>query len=146
MAKPEQTRESSLMHQTRCIRCFPNGEGYALSSIEGRVAIEYFDTTPEVQALKYAFKVLRARDLVATSIADGYGSAVPSRHQKWRADAVPSQFHCLPSQVRLRIHVGVARPETDATRTVLEFAKDWTRRMQRNIDHCNDCEKYVPEQ
>jgi len=55
----EQVRESSLMNQTRCIRCSPDGEGYALSSIEGRVAIEYFDPSPKVQKKKYAFKCHR---------------------------------------------------------------------------------------
>jgi len=56
---PQQRRESSLKYQTRCIRCFPDNTGYALSSIEGRVAVEYFDPAPEVQALKYAFKCHR---------------------------------------------------------------------------------------
>ena len=36
--QPEQARESSLKFQTRCIRCYPNGTGYALSSVEGRSA------------------------------------------------------------------------------------------------------------
>jgi hypothetical protein len=31
----QQRRESSLKYQTRCIRAFPNKEGYVLSSIEG---------------------------------------------------------------------------------------------------------------
>ena len=34
-------------------------EGYVLSSIEGRVAVEYFDPSPAVQAKKYAFKCHR---------------------------------------------------------------------------------------
>lgn len=59
MGQAEQFRESSLMHQTRCIRAFPNGAGYALSSIEGRVAIEFFDPSPAVQKKKYAFKCHR---------------------------------------------------------------------------------------
>jgi len=59
MANPEQIRESSLMNQTRCVRCSPDGDGYALSSIEGRVAIEYFDPSPKVQKKKYAFKCHR---------------------------------------------------------------------------------------
>lgn len=59
---PEQVRQSSLKYQTRCIRCFPDGRGYALASVEGRVAIEYFDEAPEVQAQKYAFKCHRRRD------------------------------------------------------------------------------------
>lgn len=62
MGQPEQVRESSLMNQTRCIRIFPNGAGYALSSIEGRVAIEFFDPSEEVQKRKYAFKCHRKTD------------------------------------------------------------------------------------
>jgi len=57
LSTPEQRRESSLMNQTRCIRGFPDTTGYALSSIEGRVAIEYFNPEPAVQKNKYAFKV-----------------------------------------------------------------------------------------
>lgn len=60
IAQPEQVRESSLVNQTRCIRTFPDENGYALSSIEGRVAIEYFDVSPEAQRLKYAFKCHRS--------------------------------------------------------------------------------------
>merc|ERR1711971_1397805 len=32
----QQKRESSLKYQTRCLSCFPNKQGYVLSSIEGR--------------------------------------------------------------------------------------------------------------
>jgi len=59
MEEPLQKKESSLKYQTRCIRCFPNGEGYALGSVEGRIAMEYFDPSPEMQAKKYAFKCHR---------------------------------------------------------------------------------------
>jgi hypothetical protein len=45
----------SLKYQTRCIAAHPGG--YALGSVEGRVAMEYFDTSPEAQRAKYAFKV-----------------------------------------------------------------------------------------
>ena len=58
-SEAEQQRISSLVYQTRCIRAFPNGQGYALSSIEGRVAIEYLDPNPKVQEKKYAFKAHR---------------------------------------------------------------------------------------
>lgn len=37
MSTPEQKRDSSLKYQTRCIRAFPNKQGYVLSSIEGTV-------------------------------------------------------------------------------------------------------------
>lgn len=33
--------------------------GYTLSSIEGRVAVEYLDPSPEAQKKKYAFKCHR---------------------------------------------------------------------------------------
>lgn len=60
MSEPQQRRESSLKHQTRCIRTFPDGTGYALSSVEGRVAIEYFDPSDEVQKQKYESEITRA--------------------------------------------------------------------------------------
>ena len=41
--QPEQVRESSLAHQSRCVRCLPDGAGFVMSSVEGRVAWEYFD-------------------------------------------------------------------------------------------------------
>lgn len=61
MQVPEQSRDSSLRYQTRCIRCFPNKQGFALSSIEGRVAVEYFDMNSEIQKKKYAFKCHRSK-------------------------------------------------------------------------------------
>ncbi|KAF9675809.1 hypothetical protein SADUNF_Sadunf09G0071900 [Salix dunnii] len=68
MSQPEQRRESSLKYQTRCVRCYPNGTGYALSSVEGRVAMEVFDSSEASQAKKYAFKCHRksesGRDIV----------------------------------------------------------------------------------
>ncbi len=44
---------------TRSVAAYPNGTGYALGSVEGRVAMELYDTRPEVQQAKYAFKVSR---------------------------------------------------------------------------------------
>jgi cell cycle arrest protein BUB3 len=58
----EQRRQSSLKYQTRCIRCFPNRQGFVLGSIEGRVAVEYLDTQQEVQQKKYAFKCHRVKE------------------------------------------------------------------------------------
>ncbi|CAH8571901.1 unnamed protein product [Dicrocoelium dendriticum] len=62
MHAPVEQRESSLRYQTRCIRCFPNGQGYILGSIEGRIAVEMFDPSPEVQKKKYAFKCHRVKE------------------------------------------------------------------------------------
>jgi cell cycle arrest protein BUB3 len=57
--QPWQTRESSLKFMTRAVACMPNDAGYATSSIEGRVAVEWFDPSPESQARKYAFRCHR---------------------------------------------------------------------------------------
>ncbi|KAI4880734.1 hypothetical protein NFI96_004430 [Prochilodus magdalenae] len=62
MGYVQQRRESSLKYQTRCIRAFPNKQGYVLSSIEGRVAVEYLDPSQEVQKKKYAFKCHRLKE------------------------------------------------------------------------------------
>lgn len=56
---PWQRRESSLKFMTRAVDCMPNDEGYASSSIEGRVAVEWFDPSSDSQARKYAFKCHR---------------------------------------------------------------------------------------
>jgi len=57
--QPWQQRESSLKFLTRAVSCMPNDAGYATSSIEGRVAVEWFEDTAESQARKYAFKCHR---------------------------------------------------------------------------------------
>eukprot|EP00127_Corallochytrium_limacisporum_P005846 Clim_evm11s213 gene=Clim_evmTU11s213 len=60
---------SPLKHQTRSVALFPNRHGYAIGSVEGRVAVEYM--TPEVTAKlnlshdpkkNYAFKGHRVQD------------------------------------------------------------------------------------
>jgi len=61
--EPWQKRESSLKFMTRAVACMPNDAGYASSSIEGRVAVEWFDPSPESQARKYAFKCHRQPSL-----------------------------------------------------------------------------------
>ncbi|CAG8972179.1 hypothetical protein HYALB_00007321 [Hymenoscyphus albidus] len=59
---PWQQRESSLKFMTRAVACMPNSDGYASSSIEGRVAVEWFDPSADSQARKYAFKCHRQPD------------------------------------------------------------------------------------
>jgi cell cycle arrest protein BUB3 len=46
---------SSLLRYTDHVRIL----GYATTSIEGRVAVEFFDPSPESQSQKYAFKCHR---------------------------------------------------------------------------------------
>ncbi|CCM05854.1 uncharacterized protein FIBRA_08090 [Fibroporia radiculosa] len=59
MDAPAQTRESSLKFMTRALACMVDGQGYATASVEGRIAVEYFDPSPEAQDKKYAFKCHR---------------------------------------------------------------------------------------
>lgn len=60
--EPWQKRESSLKFMTRAVACMPNDAGYATSSIEGRVAVEWFEDSEASQARKYAFKCHRQPD------------------------------------------------------------------------------------
>jgi cell cycle arrest protein BUB3 len=61
-------RGSSLKYQTKCIQFFPNCQGIAVGSIEGRVAIEYLDDIPidlpPTNKKKYAFKCHRISDVI----------------------------------------------------------------------------------
>lgn len=57
--EPWQRRESSMKNMTRCVACMPSELGYAASSIEGRISVEFFDPAAESQAKKYAFKCHR---------------------------------------------------------------------------------------
>uniref|UniRef100_A0A2K5ZA64 Mitotic checkpoint protein BUB3 n=1 Tax=Mandrillus leucophaeus TaxID=9568 RepID=A0A2K5ZA64_MANLE len=113
MSYVQQRRESSLKYQTRCIRAFPNKQAYVLSSIEGRVAVEYLDPSPEVQKKKYAFKCHRLKEnniqqiypvnaisfhnihnTFATSRSDGSGSICDPFNKKRLC-----QFHRYPMSI-----------------------------------------------
>ena len=59
---PTFDRESFLRFQTRAVRCSPDGESFAVSSIEGRVAVDYFDS--DAEGKKYAFKCHRMANTV----------------------------------------------------------------------------------
>jgi len=60
--KPLQDRESSLKHQTRDIKVNTEHTGYLLTSVEGRVAVEYFNPSEQWQEQKFAFKCHRFLD------------------------------------------------------------------------------------
>ncbi|KAF2396676.1 cell cycle arrest protein BUB3 [Trichodelitschia bisporula] len=57
--EPLQRRESAMKFMTRAIACMPNDSGWAASTIEGRIAVEWFDPSETSQARKYAFKCHR---------------------------------------------------------------------------------------
>lgn len=65
---PWQTRESSLKFLTRAVAAMPSDAGYATSSIEGRVSVEWFDDSAESQARKYAFKCHRQTSPEGTDV------------------------------------------------------------------------------
>ena len=73
--EPWQRRESSLKFMTRAVACMPDDAGYASSSIEGRVAVEWFDPSGTSQARKYAFKCHRQVSSAANSAGAGAGVA-----------------------------------------------------------------------
>lgn len=58
-AGPLQKRESSLKYQTRSVKFFGDGSGFVCGSVEGRVAVDFVDASPEIQAQRYAFKCHR---------------------------------------------------------------------------------------
>ncbi|KXJ85506.1 mitotic checkpoint protein BUB3 [Microdochium bolleyi] len=66
--QPWQTRESSLKFLTRAVAAMPSDAGYATSSIEGRVSVEWFDDSAESQARKYAFKCHRQTSAEGTDV------------------------------------------------------------------------------
>ncbi|PWN49212.1 WD40 repeat-like protein [Violaceomyces palustris] len=54
-------QQSPLKHQTRSMVALPNGDGYALGGVEGRVAVQYFDDPPDKlgKVKKFAFRCHR---------------------------------------------------------------------------------------
>jgi cell cycle arrest protein BUB3 len=63
---PVLERESSLKFQTRCVKMFPDGHGFCIGSIEGRVGVEFMEelNLPANGMKKYAFKCHRVQDTV----------------------------------------------------------------------------------
>ena len=57
--EPLQHREPALKYMTRSLACPPSDTGFAISSIEGRIGVEFFDPSPAAQAAKYAFRCHR---------------------------------------------------------------------------------------
>lgn len=61
MMQLEGVRDQVLKYQMRCVRIRPDALGFAVSSVEGRVAWEYFNLDPAFQSRKYAFKCHRVK-------------------------------------------------------------------------------------
>ncbi|CDZ97849.1 mRNA export protein (contains WD40 repeats) [Phaffia rhodozyma] len=54
------SQESPLKHQTRVVSCFPTAKGFAVGSIEGRVAIQHMDK--DASSKNFSFKCHRLPD------------------------------------------------------------------------------------
>lgn len=54
---PFKNIQSPLKWQTRCIACFPDGKGFAIGSIEGRVGIQYVEEKDS--SMNFSFKCHR---------------------------------------------------------------------------------------
>nr|CAG8526867.1 13248_t:CDS:10 [Entrophospora candida] len=52
-SQPVKQDFSTLKWQTRCVACYPAGNGYAIGSIEGRVGIQYFDEKDQRQGFSF---------------------------------------------------------------------------------------------
>lgn len=61
MSMPLEKRESSLKHQIRTLQVGTDQKAFVSGSVEGRVALEYFDAE-ENQQSRYAFKCHRVKD------------------------------------------------------------------------------------
>uniref|UniRef100_A0A7I4FTL3 Uncharacterized protein n=1 Tax=Physcomitrium patens TaxID=3218 RepID=A0A7I4FTL3_PHYPA len=55
MSEGQQSSETPLRFQTRSVCCNPDGRGFAIGSIDGRVIIDWFDPS-EARVKKYVFK------------------------------------------------------------------------------------------
>ncbi|CUM68353.1 uncharacterized protein PRCAT00006075001 [Priceomyces carsonii] len=65
MEKPLEVRDTGLSYQINDLRCLPLGDGFGVSTIDGRVSMEYFDPSPEVQYSKrFTFKCHRSHDKI----------------------------------------------------------------------------------
>lgn len=63
----KQARESPMTHQTRVISLYPDGTGYALGSIEGRVAMEWYDEA-DAASKKFSFKCHRTKTAAGDAV------------------------------------------------------------------------------
>lgn len=79
------------MHACVCARVM---QGYVLSSIEGRVAVEYLDPSLEVQKKKYAFKCHRLKENGIEQVYPVNAISFHSVHNTFATGHTPHQNSC----------------------------------------------------
>lgn len=62
METPLQKRDSSLKFQTRYVECMPDDLGFIITSIEGRVGVEYYDVSQTSQYKPFTFRCHRRKE------------------------------------------------------------------------------------
>eukprot|EP00635_Sarcinochrysidales_sp_CCMP3193_P012216 CAMPEP_0118892308 /NCGR_PEP_ID=MMETSP1166-20130328/1955_1 /TAXON_ID=1104430 /ORGANISM="Chrysoreinhardia sp, Strain CCMP3193" /LENGTH=355 /DNA_ID=CAMNT_0006831021 /DNA_START=140 /DNA_END=1207 /DNA_ORIENTATION=+ len=83
LSRPLSQKTSTLKHQTRCVAPFPDGRGYVVTSVEGRVAVEHFlgsEGATKGGGSNYAFKCHRDSQFIhpvnAVDFHPSYGTFV----------------------------------------------------------------------
>ena len=115
--EPLQERKSPLKHMTRVIRWSPNHEGFALGSVEGRVAIEHFAS--EKKKSNYAFKCHRKKD------ADGNTIVYPVNALSFHPTYVVYLY------LQILLIEKISNPSQ-----VRNLCKWWMRRYSSNLGRC----------
>ena len=68
---PLETRQVGLKYQIKDLKTFPDNQGFALSTIDGRVSMEYFNPDPQFQLQnRFTFKCHRHPDPNPESAGD----------------------------------------------------------------------------
>ncbi|KAH6908479.1 WD40 repeat-containing protein [Coprinopsis sp. MPI-PUGE-AT-0042] len=165
MVKPMQERESSLKYMTRSLACMLDGQGYATASVEGRIAVEYFDPSPEAQDKKYAFKCHRQTVKEAVAQPDGTTKteevdhvwpvnclAFCPRYNTFASAGSDGTVSVWDFKVKKRLHQYPKYPNPvsaigfscDGSKLAVVFLCDWRFEVERyHIDPLKDLEGYA---
>lgn len=76
-------RESSLKYQTRCVAAYPDGQGFAVASVEGRVAMEYYSMGKEDQVGRRCDRAMQPRSSPAILAAASVRAVGHISHCVW---------------------------------------------------------------
>ncbi|EGC38623.1 hypothetical protein DICPUDRAFT_148649 [Dictyostelium purpureum] len=129
---PYKTMESLLKYQTRSIACFGEKNGFALGSIEGRVAIQSFEEKPE---LSFTFKCHRENDTLAYAV-NSISFALPYGTFATAGSDGGFSFWDKESKFRLKQFTKVPQPITctafnsDASLYAYASSYDWSKGSQ----------------
>ena len=91
-SKAYKTILSPLRFQTRVITCFPDASGYAIGSIEGRVAIQHVDD--KLVSSNFSFKVSFAPLSPPISFLTVLYDAVSSKGRRTVESRIQSRLRC----------------------------------------------------